>query len=205
MGKEALVVERKILFQDKEFQGFLPFEEYNFISLILNNYKYHQRSEDLENNEELQQVIPYVWIINPSEKKIFVYKRSSGKENYNETRLMRKISAGVGGHIDREDSDNPIENAMIRELMEEVKIKEYPKPKIIGYLNDDSNSVGKVHFGIVAIAETNNEVSKGDNEMLEGKFQTIREFEDMLADSSYEIETWTRISWPFIKNYVERL
>ncbi len=205
MGKEALAVERTVLFRDMEFEGFMELDKFNFISVILDNYIYHLRGDELEHNDSLQQIIPYVWIVNPVSKEVFVYRRASGKENYSESRLMNKISCGVGGHIDREDSDNPIENAMMRELMEEVKMEEYPKPKIIGYINDDSDSVGKVHFGIVALAESIHKVEKGDDEMVEGKFYSIEELDKLLADSNNEADNWTRISWPFIKNYLNRI
>lgn len=205
MGKEALVVKRDVLFKEKEFHGFLPSDNFDFIPLILDNFEYHARGEELENNSGLQQIIPYVWIVNPLERKVFAYKRASGKQNYSETRLMNKISCGVGGHIDREDSGNPIENAMMRELMEEVSMKEYPKPIILGYLNDDSDSVGKVHFGVVALAETIEDVAKGDDEMTEGRFYSISELEEMFNDPSNEVESWTRISWPFVKDYLQKL
>ena len=205
MGKEALVVKKEILFQDKYFQDFLSSLEHDYISKISKNYFYHQRGEELENNSSLKQIIPYVWIINPDKKEIFAYKRASGKQNYKEVRLMNKISCGIGGHIEKEDSNNPIENAMMRELMEEVKMKEYPKPKIIGYLNDDSNSVGRVHFGVVAIAETTAKVKKGDSEMAHGKFYSIKELENILSNPENEVESWTRISWPFVKDYLKNL
>ena len=226
MSKATLVVKRDILFSERYFQGFLDADEHDYISKVLENYEYYIRGDELENNSSLQQVIPYVWVINPKEKKVFAYKRASGKQNYSETRLMDKISCGVGGHIDREDSDvkmlehfehpkvqhktqglsnNPIEKAMMRELMEEIVMKEYPKPKIVGYLNDDSDSVGRVHFGIVAVAETTADVKKGDNEMAHGRFYSIDELERLFSDTNYEVESWTRISWPFVKNYLERL
>ena len=205
MGKEALVVDRDILFEDKYFQGFLPIDKHDYISIILENFSYSSRGDELENDHSLQQIIPYVWIINKTKGEVFAYQRASGKQNYKETRLMNKISCGVGGHIDKEDSDNPIEKAMMRELMEEVVMAEYPKPKIVGFLNDDSDSVGKVHFGVVAIAETNNEVNKGDNEMSSGRFYSVGELEKLFSDSNYEVETWTRLSWPFVKDYLMRL
>ena len=205
MGKEALVVKRDVLFENKYFQGFLPFDEHDYISKVLENYEYHIRGDELENNSSLQQIIHYDWIVDKKEKKVFAYQRASGKKNYSETRLMNKISCGIGGHIDKEDSSNPIEKAMMRELMEEVVMKKYPKPKIVGFLNDDSDSVGKVHFGIVAVAETNGDVSKGDNEMKTGRFYSIGELESIFSDTNYEVESWTRISWPFVKDYLERL
>ena len=208
MGKEALIVKRDILFKEKQFQGFSKKEEYDFIPIILGNFEYYLRGNDLENNINLQQIIPYVWIINLNEKKVFAYKRASGKQNYSEERLMNKISCGVGGHVDKEDlisKGGVIIKAMMRELMEEVKMKKYPKPKIIGFLNDDADSVGRVHFGIVAIAETKEVVSKRDSEMAHGQFYSVDELEKLFADPANEVENWTKMSWPFVKDYLKSI
>ncbi|MCH7568785.1 MAG: NUDIX domain-containing protein [Nanoarchaeota archaeon] len=204
MVKEALVVQRKKLFGDNYFKGFLPIEQRDLIKIILTNHTYHPRGDELENNPDLQQIIPYVWIINPKTKQVFAYKRAEDK-NYTEKRLRNKWSCGIGGHIDREDSHDPIMKAMMRELKEEVKIIEYPKPKIVGYINDDENDVGKVHFGVVAIAETTHPVEKGDEEMAECRMCSINEIESLFADQNNDVEEWTRLSWPFVKNYLESL
>ncbi|MBI5803835.1 NUDIX domain-containing protein [Candidatus Pacearchaeota archaeon] len=201
MSKEALVVDRKKLFKDGDFHGFLPSTERNLIGLILKSHYYHARGNELENNQELQQIIPYVWIINPKEKKVLAYRRSS-TQSYNEKRLRNKWSCGVGGHIDKEDSSDPITNAMMRELKEEVLMSVYPKPKIIGYLNDDKDDVGKVHFGVVALAETEEKVEKGSDEMAECRFLSIKEIESLFSNPANEIESWTTLSWPFVKNYL---
>src|SRR3989344_2953195 len=208
MGKEALIVKRDILFKEKQFQGFSKKEEYDFIPIILGNFEYYLRGDDLENNINLQQIIPYVWIVNLNEKKVFAYKRASGKQNYSEERLMNKISCGVGGHVDKEDlisKGGVIIKAMMRELMEEVKMKKYPKPKIIGFLNDDADSVGRVHFGIVAIAETKEAVNKRDSEMTHGQFYSVDELEKLFADPANEVENWTKMSWPFVKDYLKSI
>ena len=208
MGKEALIVKRDILFKEKQFQGFSKKEEYDFIPIILGNFEYYLRGNDLENNINLQQIIPYVWIVNLNEKKVFAYKRASGKQNYSEERLMNKISCGVGGHVDKEDlisKGGVIIKAMMRELMEEVKMKKYPKPKIIGFLNDDADSVGRVHFGIVAIAETKEAVNKRDSEMTHGQFYSVDELEKLFADPANEVENWTKMSWPFVKGYLKSI
>ena len=199
--KEALVVKREILFKDKYFQGFLPASEHDFIDVILKNYGYHPRGNLLENNELLQQVIPYVWIINPREKKVFAYRRATN-ERYSEQRLRNKWSCGLGGHIEPQDTGNPIQRAMIRELMEEVSMAVYPQPRIIGYLKDDRGDVEKVHFGVVAIAETFGKVEKGDDEMAEGRFMTISEIEALFARADVEVEAWTRLSWSYVKDYL---
>lgn len=211
MGKEALVVERKALFGDLEFQGFLPRSERDFISTIVSNHYYHERGDDLENNVSLQQVITYVWIVNPQDKSVFLYKRkiNDNKKNgeYREMRYLNKYSGGVGGHIDRdteEGSDDPIMNAMMRELKEEVIMQSYPSPKIIGYVNDDSDSIGSVHFGIVGIVESNEDVKAREDEGLgSGKFYSIEEVDRIFNDAENDVEGWTLLSWPFVKSYLE--
>lgn len=204
MVKEALVIDRDVLFSDGDFHGFIPAKQKDYASRILTNYKYHPRGEELENNHSLQQAIPYVWLINPTTKQVFVYRRANDS-NYSETRLRNKWSCGLGGHIDKEDAENPIISAMMRELQEEVRIAEYPQPSIIGYLNDDKDDVGKVHFGIVAIAETTHSIEKGDDEMAECRMCSISELEELFANPDNEIERWTQISWPFVKDYLQKI
>jgi predicted NUDIX family phosphoesterase len=63
-------------------------------------------------------------------------------------------SIGVGGHIERtkdKSIEESYEYSMWRELEEEIGLnKSYVKSnKIIGIINDDSDSVGRVHLGIV--------------------------------------------------------
>lgn len=212
MGKEALVVKREVLFGHKYFQGFIDRKEHDFISTINSNFSYHPRGEVLEMNPELQQIIPYVWILNPQRKQAFLYKRvinGNDSKEFKETRYLNKYSGGVGGHIDRdteEGSSNPIEHAMMRELREEVVISSYPKPEIVGFLNDEGDSLGRVHFGLVAIAKTTHEVKTREGEGLaEGKFYSIHEIDHLFKDPENQIEGWTKLSWPFVKNYLERL
>lgn len=196
--KEALVVPREILFSEKNFDGFLTTAEHDFTEKILENFEYRERSEHLENDASLKQIIPYVWIVNSNSKKIFLYKRSTEGD---EGRLHNKYSGGVGGHIEREDSENPIIDAMIRELKEEITMENYPSPEFVGFLNDDSDSVGKVHFGVVAIAETEENVEAAMH-MEHGKFYTIEEAEKLLSNPENSLENWSKLSWPFVKNYL---
>lgn len=199
MGKEALVVPRSILFKDTHFEGFLAKETHDFIPTILNNYEYHPRSDQLENDASLQQIIPYVWLVNPTSKKVFAYTRIPGKGDYKEKRLLDKFSCGLGGHIDKEDSENPIQNAMMRELEEEVVMKSYPDPQIIGYVNLEYD-VHAVHFGVVAIAYTSEtEVLSADG-VKEGKWYSVEELENAFTDSTKDVEKWTEITWPFVRS-----
>jgi predicted NUDIX family phosphoesterase len=204
MPKEALVVARDVLFKDKYFEGFLPIHAHNFIPKILSNYSYYPRGDELEHNAALQQIIPYVWLLNTKTKKVFAYKRIPGKGDYVEKRLMNKLSCGLGGHIDREDSADPIMNAMMRELEEEIEMKTYPQPKIVGYLKLEEG-VSAVHFGIVAIAETHEtEITSADG-VKEGSWYTPEELEAAFKHPDNQVEEWTTASWPFVKEHLKKV
>lgn len=206
--REILVVKRNILFEQGAFQGFIPLEYNNFIPNILNNIEYKERNDELEKNSYYLQIIPYVWLVNPKTKNIFVYKRAVGKGDYKEKRHIDRYSAGVGGHIDRDTEENiknPIIAAANRELREEVKMKNYPETKFIGYINDDSDIYQMVHFGVVAIAETEEEDILPDDGMKSGKFYSIDEFDNEIKTGLNEVENWTKISWPFVKEYLQKL
>ncbi len=203
MGKEALVVERSILFKDKSFEGVLPIKEFDYFPIILGNYQYRARGDALEHDASLKQIIPYVWILNTQTKQLFAYRRANNP-NYTETRLRNKWSCGLGGHIEHIDDADPIHQGMMRELREEVKMRRYPKPEIVGYLNVDSGDVEKVHFGILAIAKTTEDVLKGDDEMAEGRLMSLDEIERMMGDPSNDIENWTRVSWPYIRELLTK-
>lgn len=104
-----------------------------------------------EEDPFLKQIIPYVMIRHRD--LIFRYKRTRRGE---EERLHTKYSVGVGGHINPFDkfdlfaaTTSVIEMGMEREVAEEVIIDTTYSTLPVGLLNDDSNEVGQVHFGIV--------------------------------------------------------
>lgn len=201
-----MVVEKEKLFENDEFQGFISSKEMDFIGRILNEHKYVLRDEKLEFDSFLKQIIPYVIIINPKSKKVFGYKRFKKREGYREMRLHDKFSIGVGGHVDKEEiAEDVLRDATMRELREEIKMENYPIPKIVGFVNDNNDSVGQVHFGVIAIAETNEEISKREgDEVREEKFYSIEEV-DSLMNSGVEMDGWTRICWAFVKGYLQGL
>ena len=212
--KFILAIKRDNLFSDEDnFQGFCSSDESDFVSKILKNYEWLRRG-DIENNPEIKHPISYCVIVNPDTKRIFSYIRSNRDENYSEKRLYGKLSVGVGGHIEKEDcsGNNPIESAMLRELKEEVTINGKINPKIFGYINDDHQynddtnegkiSVGRVHFGLLYLIETDaEEVFPNDSEIAEGKFRTMEELEKLQLESGITTETWSKISLVVLENY----
>lgn len=202
---KILVVKRDELFKNHHFEGFLPLDEKDYINFILSNHYYEERDEDLENNPEHIQIIPYVWIVNPLLKKAFIYQRSLGK-GYKETRHVNRYSGGVGGHIDEEEYEgDPISYSMKRELQEELIMDEYPEVKFVGYLNDDSDMYNKVHFAIVGLAETEENVRPTDDGLKSGDFYSIEEIDRLFEDPDSEVETWTKLSWPYVREYLQKV
>ncbi|MFA5061499.1 MAG: NUDIX domain-containing protein [Candidatus Pacearchaeota archaeon] len=201
--KLIMVVERKILLGNESFQGFKPQNQIDYESRILDNFKYMKRGL-AEEDPTHKQPVGYAMIVNPSLKQIFAYQRSAKDANYTEKRLQGKWSWGVGGHIEKVDIENgnPLHASMLRELEEEVNINGSVNPKAIGYINDDSNDVGKVHFGVLYVVETDSEiVTPKDSEIDNGRFRTIDELEKICSSSDFAAEEWSRISLEPLKQY----
>ena len=69
-------------------------------------------------------------------------------------------------------------------------------------INDDSNDVGKVHFGVLYVVETNSEiVTPKDSEIDNGRLRTIDELEKICSSSDFAVEEWSRISLEPLKQY----
>jgi predicted NUDIX family phosphoesterase len=200
--KEIMVVPKRDLFENNYFEGFMKKNSVDYEGRILSNFVYIQRSL-AENSPEYKQPVGYAIIVNPKTKKIFVYQRAKDK-NYNEKRLQGNWSWGLGGHIEKVDSTgSPIYTSILRELNEEVNIEDYTNPVVLGYINDDSNDVGKVHFGVLYVIETNFDVTPKDAEIASGKFMDINELEK-ICSLDQKIDSWSKISFAPLKEYLEK-
>lgn len=138
---------------------------------------------DAEGEPSMQQIIPYILIINKEQNKLFVTKRIGG-----DPRLIGKLSIACGGHIDSCDKGKEILfKAAVRELYEEVDA-EYSSPlQIIGTVRDLSSSTSD-HLGIVIIAFAKDEVHVKEKETLEGAWLSLNE----LIDNYENLEGWSR-------------
>ena len=205
MAKDIMVVECMHLFNNEtdRFEGFVPHNHLNYESRILDNLKYMVRG-DAEEDPTHKQPIAYVLIVNPNTKKVFAYQRSKKDKEYTEKRLQGKWSWGVGGHIDKvdESNGNPIEVSMLRELSEEVHLPENISTKVLGYVNYDTDDVGKVHFGILYLVETNaDEIKPKDSEMAHGKLMSLSELEEIINNPDCNVETWSEIAIQPLREY----
>lgn len=152
--EQIIVVSRELLFNNEKnaFNGFLSKNDGQGEE-IFNTFKNYEvkRRGDMEEDPSYKQLISYCLLENENDE-ILVYQRLSGG---GEERLHGQSSVGVGGHMNNvvgADSINEVlrVNAQ-RELNEEVGLSEdrFQNIEYIGFINDDTNAVGKVHIGVV--------------------------------------------------------
>ena len=205
--KLIMVVGQELLFGTDYFEGFKPQNETDYESRILKNFKYMKRSL-AEEDPTHKQPIGYCMIVNPKTKRIFAYQRSSHDAKYGEKRLQGKWSWGVGGHIDKPDvaDGNPLHASVMRELEEEVEIGGETALRVLGYINNDSDDVGKVHFGVLYVVETDSaEVKPTDSEIDDGKMRPVEELERICSSPEFKVEEWSRIALEPLKQYLDSL
>jgi predicted NUDIX family phosphoesterase len=190
-----LVIERKHIPEPLLKQGFNPASESLVKSLLENPQLFFMQRDLAENDPNYKQLIPYVVFQSP--KGFFSYQRGKASS---ETRLRMLRSLGVGGHIEKEDGDigqNSYIKGLWRELKEEVGIDPSNNIKLLGFINDDSNDVGKVHLGIVHLykLETSDLESKELN-LTDCKFSSISK----IKEEEESFETWSRLLIPFLES-----
>jgi predicted NUDIX family phosphoesterase len=144
-----------------------------------------------EEDPTWKQLIPYVLIRRGNTYLHYVRGKGSG-----EKRLVAKGSIGIGGHINHRDESlfqaglDFYEEALQRELHEELRMDGHFSTQIVALLNDDSTPVGQVHLGVVHLCElTGQNVSKGEACITDLRFLTLAE----LLERREQMETWSQI------------
>lgn len=150
--EQVLVVERKVVEQEGLFHG-LMFDVQRYVRrLFAGGVPRFMRRSQAETDPTYKQIIPYVIMTHGGKYLSYVRGRRAG-----ETRLVGNRSIGIGGHINPGDN-LPLFNvdfyeayvtAVEREVAEEVVVDAGHADRVVALLNDDSNSVGQVHLGIV--------------------------------------------------------
>lgn len=145
-----------------------------------------------ETDSSFKQIIPYTLVIRARQEVLLLRRSKMGGD----ARLHDKLSIGVGGHINPPDAehDDLIQACARREIDEEIELDQQAEPVPIGVLNDDSNAVGSVHFGIVhAMHIEGGEVRVRETELLEASFVHVDALKEQAADESVNMETWSRL------------
>lgn len=157
---------------------------------VLQNGFFVERSK-AEYDESTRQVIPYI-VLKDNDEYIF-FRRTA---NQTEKRLHNLITLGVGGHLNDQDSKDPIEcleKGLWRELREEVNV-DVENIEYIGLINEIENPVSRVHVGVLFIANVKyNGVTENEN------FVEIRS--KRLLKYLEEMEGWAKV----VALYLERM
>ncbi len=176
---------------------------------VLGNLQGIARSA-VEKDYNLKQLVVYALI--RSRDLYLTYRRT---EKTREERLRREYSIGIGGHVniidtsqltlfDHDCREGFLLQAVWREINEEIKIKSavLNEPQLICFINDDSNDVGKVHFGTVWLLEISEPKVSVRGERGIGKIR----FDDIshLQAEKSRFETWSQLLIDFLEASASR-
>ena len=156
-----------------------------------------------EGDSGFKQVIPYVLVAH--EDRLLLLERTPSQ---GEARLHNKQSIGVGGHlnpVDTAEGDGDVlVNGCRRELEEELILEGPLEFKPVGIINDESNAVGSVHFGIVFLLRSETgRVEVNETSMMTARFEKTDALRERIRTGDHHFETWselilegfTRIPW----------
>jgi predicted NUDIX family phosphoesterase len=198
LDEHVMVFKTELLDQIGAFQG-LSFELSKYLDIIINpkNHTFLKR-KDAESNPAYKQMIPYALL--QCQDAFFVYRRG---KLLAEKRLHGSYSLGVGGHISVTDPGlfgTTYEDGLQREINEEINIQSTYTQRIVALLNDDSNEVGKVHFGIVHVLTLDKPlVAPKEKSINETKFLSIEELRNKIDT----FENWSKICIQHIDRMID--
>ncbi|MGI5898196.1 MAG: NUDIX domain-containing protein [Candidatus Dojkabacteria bacterium] len=187
-------IKEEILFSEGKWNGLKTDNLSKYISLINENMEFHPRDE-LEENPKYKQIIAQV--ILKHKDKYFLHRQVARSEK----RLNSLCPLPVGGHIEEFDNTgegNTIENALVREMNEEVSFDgNILNKEFLGLIYiEDENPVNRVHVGFVYIFELDSDNVHTKEEGLEDiGFVDI----DYLNENINNLTYWSREIISFLK------
>ena len=189
--ENVLVFPRSLFERLGVFQGFSA-EVDRYLPAILDqkNNSFQPRAR-AETDPAFKQIIPYVVVTDGKSVLHYVRGKKAGEQ-----RLVAKGSIGIGGHINDEDHSlfavglQAFQEAVKREVCEELTVQGSFDAKPVGLINDDSTEVGRVHFGIVHVLfRTPEEVRKNEQVITQVEFIPVEE----LKARREQMETWSQL------------
>jgi predicted NUDIX family phosphoesterase len=169
-----------------DFRGVIDRPLQPYLDALREHGEFRPRAE-AERDASWKQVIPYV-VLRDGESIFLMRRTRAGADE----RLHNRYSIGIGGHVNPQDGD--VAGGLRREWTEEIEADFIPDFVPLGVLNDDDNSVGAVHLGLVYAAQADGRpVAIRETEKLEGRFASVSEVE-AVAD---KLETWSALLFDF--------
>jgi predicted NUDIX family phosphoesterase len=180
--ERVLVVPRSVLMGDPGWRGLRSDGLETRLADIARTGDFMARAE-AEQDASHKQVIPYL-VLRDGERVFLMHRTRAGADQ----RLHDRYSIGVGGHINPGDRD--VEGALAREWREELDAAFVPDFALLGLLNDDTTDVGRVHVGVVFVADAaGRPVSVRETDKLSGEFVPL----DEAAAVVDRMETWSSL------------
>jgi len=188
--EKVLVFPRSVFERLGVFQGFST-DVGRYLPTLLDprNNSFQPRAH-AETDPSFKQIIPYVVITDGKCVLHYVRGKKAGEQ-----RLVAKGSIGIGGHINDEDHSlfavglQAFQEAVQREVCEELTVQGTFDAKPVGLINDDSTEVGRVHFGVVHVLfRTPEQVRKNEQVITQVEFLPIAE----LQARREQMETWSQ-------------
>ncbi|MFH0751856.1 MAG: NUDIX domain-containing protein [Chloroflexota bacterium] len=180
--ERVFVVRRDRIMDAHGWRGILESGAEPLLAVIAAEGRFEPRAA-MECDPRFKQVIPYLVLRDRGRLFLMRRTRAGGDE-----RLHDKYSIGIGGHINPGDVD--LAGGLAREWAEEVAADFVPEFRFVGLLNDDETEVGRVHLGVVYLAEAaGRAVGIHETHKLEGAFAepaSVRAVYDRL-------ETWSQL------------
>ncbi len=194
MAEQVLVVPRELLFSGQAPHGFVPIDldarrSTGWLEAIRVHGRFASRAE-VEHDPSRKQIIPYAVVVGRGH--MLLLRRLDGG---GERRLHHLYSVAVGGHLNPSDAHegDPLATGARRELLEEVAIGR-GSMGIIGFVNDETNPVGSVHFGVVFRVEVEGrDPTSREPTELEASFLPIKDVLGRFRLDHASFETWSRL------------
>ena len=149
---------------------------------------------EVEDDESWLQLIPYVML--GCGGRVLILERLATQ---GERRLHHRLSIGVGGHLNPEPpGEEPlILRGLRRELAEEIALPAglAAEPELLGFIRDDSDAVGRVHFGIACRVELPAIAEVRETDRMVGRW-----VDPAAVDAAgARLESWSRILWDAVR------
>jgi predicted NUDIX family phosphoesterase len=185
-AEQVLCVKREDIFPDGAWHGFVSENLDGHQQTIRERHFFKPRAE-VENDPTYQQIIPYV-VFRHDDRYFLTHRLRASSEK----RLRKQYSLGVGGHINPGDLDagDPILDGLKREWQEEVVYDGRFEARLLGFLNEDSSPVSKVHLGVVFLVDGDTpNIRIRETDKLAGELLTLEEMRMFYL----AMESWSQI------------
>jgi len=185
--EHVLVVPRERIMGERSWRGILSPGAGPYLDVIAAEGRFEPRAA-MERDPRFKQVIPY--LVLRDRGRFFLMRRTRAGAD---ERLHDRFSIGVGGHLNPGDHD--LAGGLAREWAEELAADFVPEFRLLGLLNDDETEVGRVHLGVVYVAEAaGRPVAVRETEKLEGRFAAPA----ALLGVYDRMETWSQLVFDFV-------